>query len=42
MKTDMSALERIGETCSEVFDALYRPTVILLLAAISHQLGNFQ
>ena len=36
----MEYLDRYCEACSELFDAVYRPAVIVLLVTISYQLGS--
>lgn len=36
----MDYFDRFCEACSELFDAVYRPAVIVLLVAISYQLGS--
>lgn len=33
-------IDRFCEACSELFDAVYRPAVIVLLVVISYQLGS--
>ena len=38
----MERVERIADAVEKVFDALYRPMVIALLCAISHQVGQLQ
>lgn len=36
----MDYFDRFCEVCSELFDAVYRPAVIVLLVAIAYQLGS--